>query len=46
VALAALERAAERARLTGAGIVGEIRLSYTPMANFEILRVHRKLVRA
>jgi DNA-binding transcriptional LysR family regulator len=39
VALAALERAAERARLTGAGIAGEIRLSYTPMANFEMLRV-------
>jgi DNA-binding transcriptional LysR family regulator len=39
VALAALDRAAERARLTGAGIAGEIRLSYTPMANFEILRV-------
>ena len=34
---AALERAAERARLTGAGIAGEIRLSYTPMANFEML---------
>jgi DNA-binding transcriptional LysR family regulator len=39
VALAALERAAERARLTGAGIAGEIRLCYTPMANFEMLRV-------
>jgi DNA-binding transcriptional LysR family regulator len=39
VALAALERAAERVRLTGAGIAGEIRLSYTPMANFEMLRV-------
>src|ERR1700678_1453508 len=39
VALAALERAAERARLAGAGITGEIRLSYTPMANFEMLRV-------
>ena len=38
-ALAALERAAERTRLTGAGIAGEIRLSYTPVANFEILRV-------
>jgi DNA-binding transcriptional LysR family regulator len=39
VALAALEHAAERARLTGAGITGEVRLSYTPMANFEMLRV-------
>src|ERR1700723_766627 len=39
LALAALERAAERARLAGAGIAGEIRLSYTPMANFEMLRV-------
>jgi hypothetical protein len=39
VALAALERAAKRAQLTGAGIAGEIRLCYTPMANFEILRV-------
>ena len=39
VALAALERAADRARLTGAGIAGEVRLSYTPMANFEMLRV-------
>jgi DNA-binding transcriptional LysR family regulator len=39
VALAALEHAAERARLTGAGLTGEVRLSYTPMANFEMLRV-------
>lgn len=39
VALAALERAAERARLAGAGIAGEIRLSYSPMASFEMLRV-------
>jgi DNA-binding transcriptional LysR family regulator len=39
MALAALEPAAERARLTGAGIAGEIRLSYTPMANIEMLRV-------
>jgi DNA-binding transcriptional LysR family regulator len=38
VALAALERAVERTRLTGAGITGEIRLCYSPMANFEILR--------
>jgi DNA-binding transcriptional LysR family regulator len=39
VALAALERAAERARLAAAGIEGEIRLCYSPMASFEILRV-------
>jgi len=39
VALAALGRAAESARLTGAGIAGEIRLCYTPVASFEILRV-------
>jgi len=37
LALAALERAAERARLAGAGIAGTVRLGYTPSANFETL---------
>src|ERR1700745_3856792 len=34
VALAALERAAERARLAGAGLAGTVRLGYTPAASF------------
>jgi DNA-binding transcriptional LysR family regulator len=38
VALAALERAAERARLAGAGVAGTVRLGYAPMAGFETLR--------
>src|SRR5712671_6292038 len=37
LALAALERAAERARLAGAGIAGTLRLGYTPTANYETL---------
>jgi DNA-binding transcriptional LysR family regulator len=37
LALAALERAADRARLAGAGIAGTIRLGYTPAASFETL---------
>ena len=37
MALAALERAAERARLAGAGISGTVRLGYAPMAGFETL---------
>ena len=36
-ALAAIERAAERARLAGAGIAGTVRLGYTPTASFETL---------
>src|SRR6476646_5941676 len=36
-ALDALERAAERARLAGAGISGTVRLGYAPMAGFETL---------
>lgn len=36
-ALAALERAAERARLAGAGIAGTVRLGYAPMAGYETL---------
>ena len=36
-ALAALERAAERTRLAGAGIAGTVRLGYTPAASFETL---------
>jgi DNA-binding transcriptional LysR family regulator len=36
-ALGALERAAERARLAGAGIAGTVRLGYAPMAGFETL---------
>src|ERR1700745_3956147 len=39
VALAALERAAERARLAGAGIAGTVRVGYAPMAAFETLAV-------
>ncbi len=37
MALAALERAAERTRLAGAGIAGTVRLGYAPMAGFETL---------
>jgi DNA-binding transcriptional LysR family regulator len=37
-ALAALERAAERARLAGEGIAGTVRLAYAPTAIFETLR--------
>jgi DNA-binding transcriptional LysR family regulator len=37
LALDALERAAERARLAGAGIAGTVRLGYAPMAGFETL---------
>src|ERR1700745_1757156 len=37
LALAALERAAERARLAGAGIAGTVRLGYAPTAGFETL---------
>ncbi len=37
LALGALERAAERARLAGAGIAGTVRLAYAPMAGFETL---------
>jgi DNA-binding transcriptional LysR family regulator len=36
-ALAALERAAERARLAGEGIAGTVRLAYTPAASVETL---------
>src|SRR5437588_4675624 len=36
-ALAALERAADRARLAGAGVAATVRLGYTPMASFEML---------
>ena len=36
-ALGALERAAERARLAGAGIAGTVRLGYAPMAGYETL---------
>src|ERR1700760_2862972 len=36
-ALAALERAAERARLAGAGIAGTVRLGYAPMGGYETL---------
>jgi DNA-binding transcriptional LysR family regulator len=36
-ALATLERAAERARLAGAGIAGTVRLGYTPAASLETL---------
>src|SRR6185436_7008716 len=38
VALAALERAAERARLAGAGLAGTVRLGYTPAASIGTLR--------
>ena len=37
LALGALERAAERARLAGAGIAGTVRLGYAPMAGYETL---------
>lgn len=37
IALGALERAAERARLAGAGIAGTVRLGYAPMAGYETL---------
>src|ERR1700745_969195 len=37
VALAALERAAERARLAGEGIAGTVRLGYAPTAGYETL---------
>jgi DNA-binding transcriptional LysR family regulator len=37
LALAALDRAAERARLAGEGIAGTVRLGYSPMAGYETL---------
>ena len=37
LALAALGRAAERARMAGAGIAGTVRLGYAPLAGFETL---------
>jgi len=37
LALAALERAAECARLAGAGVAGSVRLGYAPTAGFETL---------
>jgi len=37
LALAALERAAERARLAGEGVAGTLRLGYSPMAGYETL---------
>src|SRR6476661_6919665 len=37
VALAALEHAAERARLAGEGVTGTVRLGYSPMAGYETL---------
>ena len=37
LALAALERAAERTRLAGEGIAGTVRLGYAPTAGFETL---------
>jgi DNA-binding transcriptional LysR family regulator len=37
VALAALEQAAERTRLAGAGVAGTVRLGYAPMAGYETL---------
>src|SRR5271154_239748 len=40
LALAALERAAERTRLAGAGITGTVRLGYPPPASFETLPGH------
>ena len=36
-ALDALERAAERARLAGAGMAGTVRLGYAPMAGYETI---------
>jgi DNA-binding transcriptional LysR family regulator len=44
LALAALERAAERARLAGDGIAGTVRLGYAPMAGYEILGTILKAV--
>src|SRR5882757_7775546 len=37
LALDGLERAAERARLAGAGVAGTVRLGYAPMAGYETL---------
>src|SRR6478736_1846982 len=37
LALDALERAAERARLAGAGVAGTVRFGYAPMAGYETL---------
>src|SRR6476659_7385539 len=37
LALAALDRAAERARLAGEGVAGTVRLAYSPMAGYETL---------
>jgi DNA-binding transcriptional LysR family regulator len=37
LALAALERAADRARLAGEGLTGTVRLGYAPLAGFETL---------
>ena len=37
LALAALQRAAERTRLAGEGITGTVRLGYPPLASFETL---------
>src|ERR1700738_5341818 len=37
LALGALERAAERARLAGAGIAGTVRLGYAPLGGYETL---------
>ena len=37
LALSALERAAERTRLTGEGVAGTVRLGYTPAVSFETL---------
>ena len=37
VVLAALERAAESARLAGEGVAGTVRLGYSPMAGYETL---------
>ncbi|SEL30489.1 LysR substrate-binding domain-containing protein [Streptacidiphilus jiangxiensis] len=37
LALAALERAAERTRQAGAGLAGTVRLGYAPMAGYETL---------
>jgi DNA-binding transcriptional LysR family regulator len=37
LALAALERAAERTRLAGVGVAGTVRLAYAPMAGYETL---------
>jgi DNA-binding transcriptional LysR family regulator len=37
IALAALERAADRTRLAGSGVAGTVRLGYAPMAGYETL---------